>query len=46
MKNSGLEKFLPTVSDNQKSTLKVDPLFWADNAGALNQKFAVWLGRK
>ncbi|WP_018150807.1 ABC transporter substrate-binding protein [Leeia oryzae] len=39
-------KYLPTAPEHQKGSLDVDPLFWADNADALNQKFAVWLGRK
>ncbi|MCB6184980.1 ABC transporter substrate-binding protein [Leeia sp. TBRC 13508] len=41
-----IAKYLPTAPQNQKGALAVDTLFWADNGDALNQKFAVWLGRK
>lgn len=38
--------YLPTAAEHQKGALDVDPAFWADHSDDLNQKFAVWLGRK
>ena len=38
--------YLPTAPANQGGAINVDVGFWADHGDDLNQKFAVWLGRK
>jgi putative spermidine/putrescine transport system substrate-binding protein len=38
--------YLPTAPANQAGAIDVDVGFWADHGDDLNQKFAVWLGRK
>jgi putative spermidine/putrescine transport system substrate-binding protein len=38
--------FLPTAPANQKGALNSDVGFWADHADDLNQRFAVWLGKR
>ncbi|HDR9318564.1 TPA: ABC transporter substrate-binding protein [Burkholderia vietnamiensis] len=46
MVDAKVARYLPTAPANQNGAIDVDTAFWADHADDLNQKFAVWLGRK